>query len=88
MINPIVLGAGGFFGKEGAVRGVAPRSKQVYGKYEAQPSISLLECIDSVEVLSLLFFWLGPKEPKGQDASKLQPSHQPHPRAASLLPAL
>ncbi|WP_439490875.1 hypothetical protein [Algoriphagus sp.] len=28
MINPIGLGAGGFFGKEGVVRGVAPKFKE------------------------------------------------------------
>ena len=85
MFNPIVLGAGGFFGKEGVVRGVALGPN---GLYESQASISLLNRI-AKDKYFFLFFCLNAKEPKSQDASKASPRKSAAwLAAASSLPAL
>ncbi|WP_439490412.1 hypothetical protein [Algoriphagus sp.] len=72
MVNPIVLGAGGFFGKEGVVRGVAPKFKQVYEKYETQASISLLIRIAKGKFFSRPF-GLAQKDQKAKTPANFRP---------------
>ncbi|WPR77391.1 hypothetical protein [Algoriphagus sp. NG3] len=75
MVNPIGLGAV-FSGKEGAIRGMAPRSKQVYEKYETQASISLLGRIAKGKFF-FRPFGLAPSPEAGREKTKTPAYPQP-----------